>query len=68
MQLKILRKRKLLTQTDLAKLLGCSTTCISYWENGKTCPKFKTINKLAEILNETPEAIVKCFTEQNTQN
>lgn len=42
------RQRKLLTQEDLAKILGVSVTSITRWENGK----FEPTMKMKRILNK----------------
>ncbi|MBQ7977257.1 MAG: helix-turn-helix transcriptional regulator [Clostridia bacterium] len=61
MQLRILRKRKLLTQLQLAKLLNCSIGCISLWEAGKSSPNIMTMRKLADVLEVDLNTIVNCF-------
>lgn len=50
-KLKAVRKQKGLSQAALGKLLGVQTQTISNWENGKSEPNLKTINKLCDILN-----------------
>lgn len=50
-KLKAARKQNGLSQAALGKLLGIQTQTISNWENGKSEPNLKTINKLCEILN-----------------
>lgn len=43
--------QKGLSQAALGKLLGVQAQTISNWENGKSEPNLKTINKLCEVLN-----------------
>ena len=50
-KLKAARKQKGLSQTELGKLLGVQAQTISNWENGKSEPNLKTINKLCDVLN-----------------
>lgn len=50
-KLKAARKQKGLSQTELGKLLGVQAQTISNWENGKSEPNLKTINKLCEALD-----------------
>ena len=49
--LKAARMQKGLSQAALGKLLGVQAQTISNWENGKSEPNLKTINKLCEVLN-----------------
>ena len=46
------RERKLLTQEDLAKVLGVSVTSITRWENGKFEPTMAIKRKLRELFIE----------------
>ena len=49
--LKKLRKRANLSQSDLAKQLNINQYNISYWEIGRSEPNIEQIIKLSEILN-----------------
>jgi|GEM_PF-1467819 len=49
--LKDLRKRKGLTQQELAVILDVSQATISTWESGEVIPPIKAIIKLAKTLN-----------------
>ena len=46
------RERKLLTQTDLAKILGVGMVSVSRWESGKHEPTMAVNRKLRELLIE----------------
>lgn len=46
-----LRKRKGLSQEDLASELGVSRQTISNWESGQTAPDLKQATKLAEVFD-----------------
>ncbi|MCY1153504.1 MAG: helix-turn-helix transcriptional regulator [Sphaerochaetaceae bacterium] len=48
--LKIRRKRHHLTQAELAKKIGISTSFITEIENGRKSPSFSTIEKLSKVL------------------
>ncbi|WP_302759646.1 helix-turn-helix transcriptional regulator [Amedibacillus dolichus] len=50
-KLKAARKQRGLSQAALGKLLDVQAKTISNWENGKSEPNLKTINKLCEVLN-----------------
>lgn len=50
-KLKLIRKNNGLSQKELAKLLGCSVSTLSTYENGQFFPKPKTVHKLAELYN-----------------
>jgi transcriptional regulator with XRE-family HTH domain len=56
-KLKSLREDKFLTQEELAELVGTTPLTISRWENGKRKPRFKSIRKLAGVLNVNPKEI-----------
>ncbi len=45
-----LRKKKGLTQSELAKKLGIAQTNVSCYESGKTFPKHETLENIANIL------------------
>ena len=51
-KIKEYRQRKLLTQEDLAKLLGVSVTSITRWENGKFEPTMAIKRKLKTLFEE----------------
>lgn len=46
------RERKLLTQTDLAKILGVGMVSVSRWESGKHEPTMAVKRKLRELFIE----------------
>ena len=50
---KVRRKRNGLTQADLAKKIGVSTSFITEIETVRKAPSFSTVEKIAEVL-ETP--------------
>lgn len=55
--IRLIRARKLVTQKDLAKLVGMSEETISRIENGHRAPRFSTIKKIALALGVRPEQL-----------
>lgn len=39
------------TQKELARILNCSTTIISFWENGHCVPYGKNLEKIISLYN-----------------
>lgn len=56
--LKEKRKQLNLTQTDLAKLVGCNKCTISYWELGHSFPNILIASTVADVLNCTLDELV----------
>lgn len=54
-----IRKKRDITQKELADLIGVSDRTISKWENGSTVPDLETIKKLCNELGIFPDSIVK---------
>jgi len=50
--IKLLRKRMLVTQTELAKILGVAFVSVNRWENGEHQPTMKAKRKLAPLFKE----------------
>lgn len=53
-----LRKRKQYRQADLAEKLGIHQTLVARWENDKTRPRRKTLEKLANALDVPVESLL----------
>lgn len=53
-----LRKRKQYRQSDLAEKLGIHQTLVARWENDKTRPRRKTLEKLAEALEVSVQSLL----------
>jgi transcriptional regulator with XRE-family HTH domain len=51
------RRVRLITQGELAKLVGVSLTTISAWEGGKQ-PRYSNIRALAKALEVAPDQII----------
>lgn len=50
--IKALREKMLITQEELAKLLGVSFVSVNRWENGHHEPTMKVKRKLVQMLKE----------------
>ena len=57
-KLKLLRKSKKLSQTELAKLLQVDRLTVSAWENDVCQPSFEMLSKLCEVFDETFDSIL----------
>ena len=55
--LSIKRDEKQLSQEELARKIGVSTSTISMWESGKRTPPLKKAKKLADFFNVKIEDI-----------
>jgi transcriptional regulator with XRE-family HTH domain len=60
--LKTLRRRKFLTQKELAAKVGVSYQTIQSWESGGVQPRLRHIPKLAEVLGLEPEQLLDMLT------
>lgn len=56
--LKEIRNEKKLTQKDIAKVLGISTTCYAGYEQGYREPDLKTLKKLCIILDVSADYLL----------
>lgn len=54
-RLRALRNEKGYTQKDLAKIIDCPPSLISYYENAKREPGFTNILKLCKEFGESPD-------------
>ena len=63
-EIKKLRKRKKITQDDLAQWLGVSRKTIAMWETGKRELKVTTLKKIAQVFGTTMDEIIT----QNNNN
>ncbi len=61
------RKKKALTQADLALSIGVSTSFITEIETLRKAPSFSTIEKIAEVL-ETPAWTLFCEYSENIKD
>ncbi len=57
--IKEFRKKKNLSQSDIAKIINVKQNTISQWENDMRIPNIRQGLKLAEILETTVESLYK---------
>ena len=58
-RIKEFRKKKKLSQSDIAKIMKVKQNTISQWELDKTLPNVKNAIELAKILEVTVEQLYK---------
>lgn len=56
-KLKVLRKKKGLTQQQIADEIGVNRGSYSNWEKGKREPSFKNLVKLADLLEVSLDSL-----------
>jgi transcriptional regulator with XRE-family HTH domain len=56
--LKPLRKKRGLSQAQLAELVGVEQPTVQRWENGKRMPDLESLDRLARALGVTPGALL----------
>jgi len=57
--IKFYRKQMKLTQVELARLLGGTSSLVSNYENGYSTPDIYTLSKLANIFDITLDELVE---------
>ncbi len=57
------RRRRLLSQQELAKLLGVRYQTVQRWEGGAALPQPASRRKLCEVLRITPEELLQALEE-----
>jgi len=65
-QLATLRRRKGLTQIELAKMLNTTSRVISYYERESNNPSLEMVKKMANALNVKPDSLLKLSHENDT--
>lgn len=58
-RIKLCRKNKDLTQSELAKQLGVSTSSLGQYETGSARPNIETLTLISEICNVTTDWLLK---------
>ncbi len=53
------RKRKGMTQAELAEKLGVTDKAVSKWERGLSCPDIGSLPRLAEVLDLSVEELMQ---------
>ena len=57
------RKKRQITQADLAKMLNVTDKAVSRWERGLGFPDINTLEPLAEALGVTLTELMRCSCE-----
>jgi repressor LexA len=64
-RLRELRRRKLLTQQELARLVGVKKyQTVQRWETGQAYPRPAQLRKLCEVLEVTPDELLAALAEK----
>lgn len=58
-RIKEFRKKKKISQSDIADIMKVKQNTISQWENENRTPNIRQVLKLAEILETTVESLYK---------
>ncbi len=62
------RKKRKLTQDELAEAVGITSKHLGNIENGKSNPSFKLMKKIAEFMNVSLDVFLDPVTEQTKSN
>ena len=54
-----LRKKKGMTQNELAEKMNVTDKAVSKWERDLSCPDVNTISRLAEVLNTSVDELLQ---------
>ncbi len=65
-ELAALRRRQLLTQTELAEKVGVSLKAVQSWEGGRAQPRLRHIGRLAEVLGVSSDKLLEEFEATET--
>lgn len=66
-KIRYLRKQKNLTQKEVAARCGMADSAIRKYESGKITPKLDTIQRIADALEVSPNALLDFNTPSETQ-
>lgn len=61
-----LRKKKGLTQNELAEKMNVTDKAVSKWERDLSCPDVNTISRLAEVLDVSVEELLNAKEQRKT--
>lgn len=59
MNIKVLREKIQITQSELAEKLSVSQTCVAKWETGEAMPRADKLPELARILGCSIDELYK---------
>lgn len=63
-----LRKKKELTQNELAEKMNVTDKAVSKWERDLSCPDVNTISRLAEVLDVSVEELLNAKEQRKSNN
>lgn len=63
-----LRKKKGLTQNELAEKMNVTDKAVSKWERDLSCPDVNTISRLAEVLDVSVEELLNAKEQRKTNS
>lgn len=63
-----LRKKKGLTQNELAEKMNVTDKAVSKWERDLSCPDVNTISRLAEVLDVSVEELLNAKEQRKTSD
>ena len=63
-----LRKKKGMTQSELAEKMNVTDKAVSKWERDLSCPDINTISKLADVLDVSVEELLKTKKQDYSNN
>ena len=61
-----LRKKKGMTQNEIAEKMNITDKAVSKWERDLSCPDINTISKLADVLGVSVEELLKAKKNDNS--
>ncbi len=64
--LKTIRRKQLISQKELSKMVGVSQGAISQWETGESSPRAEYLPRLADILGCTIDDLLR--NKENEKN
>lgn len=62
------RKKKGLTQNELAEKMNVTDKAVSKWERDLSCPDVNTISRLAEVLDVSVEELLNAKEQRKTNS
>lgn len=62
-RIRFLRRKASMNQSELAKILGVSTSTVGFWEIGKRTPDVKLLVKIAEVFNVTTDYLLNHYND-----